>query len=422
MRIANFSLLFVVFLDVMGQGLVIPIVTTLVLSQGQALLDAETSTATRQLYYGLTIGGFFLSWFLGAAYISKLTDVIGRKRGILICLGGNLTGYVLSILAIYLSSFPLLILGRLISGFTAGNQPIAQAALVDLSGDDQEKTRNMGYVVVALSLGLVAGPLMSGVLSDSSLLGSIASIQLPFYAASVMVLVNIALIVMFFHNVDFVPKKLRIRVTDIFRTLWDAGKRPIVLKLSLVFFCSQFAVNSFFIFVDSYLLRRFDFDTFENSIILVVFGGAMALAGAFLVPTLTKRFSKKSIIYVALAGMAVSQILFMLNPIAVLAYVLVIPFVVGYAANYPQMLTLFSSSVDKTEQGWVMGVTVALWTLGAGIISSIGGELMSISIHLPFAISAGSLVIATVLMVTLWRGPDFEALTSQSPPEPKSNA
>ncbi len=139
MNLTKFSLMLVVLLDVMGQGLVIPVITTLMLDSSQDFLKPTTSSANRQLYYGATMGIFYFSWFLGAAYISRLSDFIGRKQGLLICLCGALFGYVLTVVSLYMSSLPLLILARVITGFTAGNQPIAQAALVDMSANDEEK-------------------------------------------------------------------------------------------------------------------------------------------------------------------------------------------------------------------------------------------------------------------------------------------
>jgi MFS family permease len=103
------------------------------------------------------IGAFFFAWFLGAAYISKLSDMIGRKKGIQICLAGGFLGYGLTILSLYTNSFWLLLIGRVVTGFTNGNQPIAQAAMIDMSARDDERTRNLGYIVAAASLGLVAG-------------------------------------------------------------------------------------------------------------------------------------------------------------------------------------------------------------------------------------------------------------------------
>jgi len=159
--LAKFALLAVVFVDLMGQGLVFPIINTLMMDPQQSFLPASTTLATRHFNYGLVIGIFFLSWFLGAAYISKLSDSIGRKNAIMICLAGAIVGYVITILSLYMDSLWLLILGRAITGFTAGNQPIAQAAMVDASKDEAEKARNMGFIVAGISAGLVGGPIMS---------------------------------------------------------------------------------------------------------------------------------------------------------------------------------------------------------------------------------------------------------------------
>jgi len=411
MKISTISLYMVIMLDVMGQGLVIPVLTTLLLDPNQTLLDSDTSTGTRELYFGITMGVFFLSWFLGAAYISKLSDFIGRKQGILICLVGGLLGYGLTIVALYTSSFPLLLVARIITGFTAGNQPISQAALVDQSSSNEEKTRRMGFVIVAVSMGLLIGPILGGRLTNQNLLGDFASIQAPFYAAGILVALNIILIVIFFQNLNFERRAVKIKITDVFLTLYHAAKRPVVLKLSLVFFCSQLTLNTVFVFLNNFLYSRFQFDTTQNSIVLIVFGIGMAASGAFLVGPLDRRFPKKAIIYATLLVMALGLLIVMFNPVAILSYVVILPFAVAFGINYPLMLSLFSASVDELEQGWVMGVTVALYTLGAGIISLIGGQLMAISIFLPYSVALAALVLAAILIFTLWRGEDFKELT-----------
>ena len=410
MRFTSFALLFVVFIDIIGQGLAIPIFNTLLMDPSQGFLPSDTPTARRELAFGVVMGVFFLSWFLGAAYISKLTDVIGRKEGILICLAGAFTGYILTIVALTIDSFALLLAARVISGFTAGNQPIAQAALVDISENEAQKTRNMGQVVVALSLGLIAGPLLGGLLSDKALLGDLASLTLPFYAALVLVFTNIVLIVFFYRNPPFERQPFKFKPAEVFLTLWYASKRPLVLKLSLVFFCSMMAMNCVFVFLDSYLFSRFHFDTLENSIALIIFGGAIGLGSATLVLPITNRFRKKPIILGTLVVMAVSVISMIINPSPMLAYVLIVPLAVAFSVNYPVMLTLFSAAVDSSEQGWVMGVTVALFTLGAGLISLAGGQLMAINIHLPFVVAVGAAVLAMIFVTLLWRQEDMAQL------------
>ena len=133
---ARLTLMFVVFVDLIGQGLVFPIINALIMDPSSGFLPADTAMGQRHFDYGLVIGIFFLAWFLGVVYVSKVSDSIGRKNALLICLFGALSGYAITLVSLYLNSLWLLILGRAITGFTAGNQPIAQAAVIDGSRDD----------------------------------------------------------------------------------------------------------------------------------------------------------------------------------------------------------------------------------------------------------------------------------------------
>ena len=406
-KMRQFALLFVVFLDLMNQGLVIPILTTAILDPAQSFLLPHASTASRQFDFGLVMGVFFLFWFLGAAYISKLSDSIGRKEGILICLAGNLLGYVLAIIALTEQSLWLLLVARAISGFTAGNQPIAQAALIDMSESEAQKTRFMGYVLTALSLGLVVGPLIGGIFSEPAVLGKYASLTLPFYIVSGLVIINALLVFFFFYNQNFKRKPVRIRPLDIFISLWMVVKRSKILRLSLVYFFGQVSLYAYLLFMDNYFFSRFEFNTFQNSVALAVLGGGMGLSSAFLVGPLNERYGKKTLVIVSLAVMAVSAAIAIINPWPLMAYLLILPLVIAVGIYLPTMLTLYSSAVDESEQGWVMGVSIAIFTLGAGLVSLLGGWLMSMDIRFPFAIAAASALLSVVLALALWRGRDF---------------
>jgi predicted MFS family arabinose efflux permease len=328
----------------------------------------------------------------------------------LICLGGALVGYLITIAALMGGSLWLLILGRAITGFTAGNQPIAQAAMVDLSRDDAEKTRNMGYIVTGVSLGLVAGPIIGGTFSDATLLGDAASLRLPFYVATLMILLAIVLIALFFEDARAERAPLRIRPLEIFLLLWRITRQPTVLRIAMVYFWFMFVSNTFFVFMDNYLSSRFGVGTTGASAAMLVFGVSIALSSALLVGVLGARFSKQAII----AGAAVVEILaiglFILTPSMILTYLAIVPFGVAFAVGYPTLLSVFSAGVDDTEQGWVMGVSTALFTLGAGLTSLIGGDLMGLDIDDPFLVAIGAAMMALVLIATVWRSPDIRRL------------
>ena len=99
-------------------------------------------------------------------------------------------------------------------------------------------------------------------------------------------------------------------------------------------------------------------------------------------------------------------VLFIGAPSSILSFVAIALFAGSFGLAYPTFLGAFSASVGEDEQGWVMGVTTALFTLGAGITSLIGGELMGIDPALPFYVAIGSALLSLLLSGALWRGPD----------------
>ena len=63
--------------------------------------------------------------------------------------------------------FPLLIIGRLIDGFTGGNTSVAMSSIADIS-DKKSKAGNFGIMGMAMGMGFVLGPFIGGKLGDSS--------------------------------------------------------------------------------------------------------------------------------------------------------------------------------------------------------------------------------------------------------------
>ncbi|MCY6381488.1 MFS transporter [Hoeflea prorocentri] len=403
MNISRFALLMVVFIDIMGQGLMYPLISSILLDTSRTFLPHDMPEAAREVRYGIVIGLFFISWFFGAAFISKLSDYIGRKTGIIICLTGMLTGYMLTILALMTSSFVLLVVGRIVAGFTAGNQPIAQAALIDMASGPEEKGRFMGYIAAAAAGGLMGGPIIVGVLGSTALLGSFASLQLPAYFAAFIVLINLLLIQFYFKETLKKRRKIDFGLSEVFLTLWRVAKHPVVARLSGVFFFAVLGLNCFFIFLDNYVHSKFGFGTFSSSAILVVAGAAMAFGSTVLLGPVLERFSQIRIVTVTVIIMAASLALFIWNPVPALSFVLVIPILCAFSITYPTLLLMFSETVDETEQGWVMGVTIALFTLGSGSISLIGGLTMATDRDLPFLIGIAAFVVALILVATAWR-------------------
>lgn len=161
MRLSFLGLFLVLFIDGMGQGILFPILIRDLTNPESVVLTASQSMVFRNSLYGIVLGVFFFCWFIGAPILGDLSDYVGRRGALMICLWGTLIGYVFSSFAFIVHIVLLLIIGRIIDGITAGDQPIAQAAAVDVS-EEKTKTKNIGYVLLFLTLGIVCGPLIGG--------------------------------------------------------------------------------------------------------------------------------------------------------------------------------------------------------------------------------------------------------------------
>ncbi len=410
---AKITLMFVVFVDLIGQGLVFPIINALIMEPTSGLLPRDASASVRHFDFGLVIGIFFLSWFLGVIYISKLSDSIGRKNALLICLAGALSGYVITIVALFANSLWLLILGRAVTGFTAGNQPIAQAAMVDASVDDADRDRNMGYVLTGVSFGLVGGPIIGAVFSDKQLLGGVASLKAPFYGALALVIVAIVLVLLFFRDIRQQRERFVFRPRDITESLWRVAEHPVVMRLMPVYIFFMIANVTFYIFIDNYLTSAFDYGVIGTSAAMLVIGLAVAISSGFLVKPVQASFDKRLIMRACLMTIFVCTLAFALSPVAALCFVPLFLFYFMFGFTYPTILGIFSGSVGEADQGWVMGVTTAVFCLAGGVMSLIGGGLMSIDIRLPFYISAAAALCGLAAMVLTWGDESIRRLTGR---------
>ncbi len=409
MNLSKLALVFVMAVDVMGQGLAFPIFNTLMMSPGSDLLPADTTPAVRQFGYGVVIGVFFLTWFLGAVYISRISDSIGRKSGILICLAGALLGYALTIVAVIWNSFWLLLLSRAVTGFTSGNQPIAQAAMVDMSRDEMEKVRNMGLIVAGFSAGLIGGPIIGAVFSSPDFIPG-ASLVLPFYVAGGLIALAMLLIGWFFREPEASRTSLRIQPLEVVILLWEVTRRPTVLRISAPYLLYMMGFMIFYVFFDDLLSIRYGLGIGGISLGMLVLGVTTAFASLVALPVLSQRASRLQVLILMTAIEMVALIILIGVSSEILAFAMIGLMGGAHAIAYPTYLNLFSPAAPETEQGWVMGVSTALFTLAAAMASFIAGIVSEESLNAVFLVGFSVLAVALLLTLTIWRAPGITEL------------
>ena len=403
-----FALMFTCFVDVMGQGLAFPIFAALLMMPNSHFIEVTDSQGHGALLYGIAIGTFFVSWFFGSLYISKISDSIGRKLGIMICLFGAIVGYAIATAAIITNNYTLLVLSRAVTGFTAGAQPIAAAAMIDLAQNDQESARNLGLITVGMSFGLVIGPIIGGLFSDQKLFGDFASPQLPFIIGGLLCLTGLLLVWLGFKDRKTQTVPLDVNPFLVFKLLTEALNRSSIRRVAVGFFPYMLCVLGLYVFVSANLSTRFNYGATGSSIAMFLMGIGLAASSSVLVEPLNTRFSKRTIMLWCTFLFCCFTAAFLLISSGPLALTIMLPVGVLHGVGYPTMLTGFSESASKEEQGWVMGVATSLFTISAAIVSFFGGQLtVSAGPQSPFlfAIICGGAAITAI--ATAWRGVPF---------------
>lgn len=388
-------LLLILFIDGMGLGLVFPILNALLTDPQTGFFTEPLTTTANNIIFGSTIGIFMLCWFVGAAILGDLSDQIGRKKSLLICLLGAFFGYLLSALAVVFHSLSMLIVGRMIAGFTAGSQPIAQAAVVDLS-TPENKARNIGLIMVSVSLGFIFGPLFGGILSDKSFV-SWFNFATPFYFAATISLINAGLLLWLFDETIAQTKKINIKLHHAFSIFISAFKNHKVRNLSIVFLVFMLGWSSFYSFISMFLASVHSFTPTNVSLFMAMMGVGFGV-GNYLVEHLTKRFSLKNNVTVSIlaTGLLIFPITLLESPFY--AWLFVAPLSGAAAIGYSALITIFSNQVDAESQGWIMGITGSIMAFVFGIDAFIGGALASWNVKLPIMIASAGLLLTAFLM------------------------
>jgi MFS family permease len=149
------AILFViVFVDLLGFGMVMPVMAL----YAQQLGAPVTST-------GLLSTGYSLMQFVFAPIWGRLSDRVGRRPVLLVSIFMTAAAFLVYGLA---GSFAVLLGSRLFAGAATANIAIARAYVADVTAP-QDRARGMGLIGAAFGLGFVLGPVAGGLLAHVSL-------------------------------------------------------------------------------------------------------------------------------------------------------------------------------------------------------------------------------------------------------------
>ncbi|HQW30233.1 MAG TPA: TCR/Tet family MFS transporter [Verrucomicrobiales bacterium] len=339
------------FLDVLGIGLVVPILPKLVEQLAGGGMDSAS------FIFGWLVGLYALMQFLFAPIIGSLSDRFGRRPVILLSLFGSGLDYFLLAWA---PTLPWFFLGRILSGISGANFSAAAAYIADVS-PPEKRSANFGILGAAFGLGFIFGPALGGWLGHYGL-------RVPFYAAGILTLVN------WLYGFLILPESLKAENKREFSfnrsnpigALLQLGRQRLVLGLSTSYFISSIAHQVYPSIWVLYTGYRYDWGTKQTGLSLALVGVMAAIVQGGLTRIIIPKIGERRAAVSGLLIMAVALTGYGLAPRGWMVYIIIV-FGSLSGIAVPAIQGMISRTVGDNEQGGIQGALTGMQSV-AGFI------------------------------------------------------
>jgi DHA1 family tetracycline resistance protein-like MFS transporter len=336
-----------VLLDVVGFGLIMPVLPALLVEvTGAALSEAAVQGGWLASVYAVT-------QFLCAPTLGNLSDRYGRRPVLLAAVGALGLDYLIMGLA---PTLGWLFLGRTIAGVAGASFTPAYACVADISTPDK-RAQNFGVISAAFGTGFILGPALGGLLGQ---LGPRA----PFFAAAALSLLNLA------YGIFLLPETLapeRRRPLDLRRanpagTLLQMRRHPVVLGLLGALFLWWVAHQVMPATWSFYTKLRFAWSEAQIGASLALAGTLMALSQLLLPRLLVPTWGERR---TALWGIAIAGVGYLGYAFAPAGWMMLAWLGTWFfgAAVMPATNALMSRRIAANAQGELQGAVASLYSL-----------------------------------------------------------
>jgi DHA1 family tetracycline resistance protein-like MFS transporter len=385
----------IVFVDVLGFGLILPLLPY--------YADELGATPT---VIGLLVASYAAAQAIGAPALGRLSDIRGRRPILIVSIIGTIAGFLILGFA---TTLWMLFLGRIVDGLTGANFVVAQSYISDVT-DARYRARGLGLTGAAFGLGFIIGPALGGLLST-------ISYSAPAFVAAGVALTNVALVLLFLPETLTAERKAELarhpRAGFTYERLRNALRRPLFGQVITVRFGFWFAFAIFQGTFTQWGLLALDLTPRTNGLVLGYVGLISVLVQLTLIGPLTKRFPEVRLVVWALAATAVCLPLWSASGSVAMLLLVLAPLGIAIGVENTVSSSLLSKSVSRDEIGGAFGLSGGLRSVGSIFAPVIGGVLLgSVGAWAPGAV-AGVLAAALVPYAVLKLMRPVEAGTLQ---------
>jgi DHA1 family tetracycline resistance protein-like MFS transporter len=363
-RHAALGFIFVtVFIDVLGLGVIIPVLPKLLETLGHVNVSVATQLS------GYLTFTYALMQFIFSSVLGNLSDRYGRRPVLLFSLLGFGIDYAFMAFA---PSVMWLFVGRAIAGIAGASTTTATAYIADVS-TGENRAANFGLIGAATGLGFIVGIAVGGYLGAVGL-------KIPFLTAAGLALLN-ALYGYFVLPESLAPENRRAfdwKRANPIAALKKLGAYPAIAGLvsafTLVYIASK-AVETVLAF---FLIEKFKWSMSSISSLGIFIGVLLiGIQGGLIRIIIPKLGQQKSIVF-GLLFYAIGLVLIAFASQGWMMYLYMIPYCLGGISG-PALQGLITSKVEANEQGELQGSLNSLLS-----VTTVIGPLLMTSLFAHF--------------------------------------
>lgn len=404
-----FNIALVVFIDLLGFGLILPLLPFYAGEYGAS-----------NFVVGLLTASYALAQFIGAPLLGRLSDRYGRRPVLMISIAGTAVSFLILGLADpigrALAALPLadasgaqldaltkatilgvMFISRLLGGLTGGNITVAQAYISDVT-DEKNRARGLGIIGAAFGLGFIFGPATGGFLSQFGY-------AVPAFAAAGLATLNLIGVALTLP--ESLTAELREKLAGqkrpliSFAAMWEALSKPRIGPLLNIRFFFALAGAILQTMFTLWAKDRLGLNAQATSLLLAYLGILSVIVQGGLIGPLTRRYSEARLIFVGTIIFGISMLAWAFTPSVPVLLVVMIPM----AFSSGVLNTVINSAITRVvlpqEIGGALGIASSLESLSRIIGPALGGWLMgSIAYWAPGVAAA---LIMVWVIVFAWR-------------------
>jgi len=371
---ALFTLFLVIFIDLAGFGIIIPILPYYAQNYG-----------AKGFEIGLLMSIYSFMQFLIAPLWGKLSDRVGRRPVLLV----SILGTCLSLIVLGLAqSLTWLFIARFLAGICGANISTAYAYVSDVT-TEKNRAKGMGIIGAAFGLGFMFGPAIGGLLSQYSY-------QAPMFFGAALAAVNF-IFAWFSLKEPKISEEIRAthrhqpRSFKVFQKVLGQSSQTL-LAIGL-FFLVVIAVTQMEVLFAIFMKAEYGFNAKKAGMALAGLGLIMVLIQGGAIGRLTKKFGEKKLIFFGTAIGCIGLSIFAATNSVWVAMISLCFMTIGHSFLHPCLSSLASLSAPKQFRGTTMGVFHSAGSLARVVGPPTAGALYDHINHgAPFY--SGALILA----------------------------